>query len=111
MLQGFILQLIKGFVLRQVQKYLSHVDWKMIKADAEIRIKALVPGEWLDDEAVKLVDKAIDILEKAAQCQSCVDGLVGAASLLAQGDAAGAKALASKCVERIWAEVLIEIKA
>ena len=62
MLLKFALNLVIGFVLRQVAKWQEGVDFSKVKADLDERVKALVPGAFFDDEAIYLVNNAIDVI-------------------------------------------------
>jgi hypothetical protein len=57
-----IVDLTVTFVIRQVAKYASAVDFEKIKADVEPRIRDLVPGEWMDDAVVDLMKVTVDAL-------------------------------------------------
>lgn len=110
MFQGLILQLAKGFISRQLEKYLSGIDWAKVKADCDARIRALVPGVWFDDEAAAVVAKAIDIAEAACKEGAAAQKLLDAAAKAASGDAAGAKADLKDLAEHIWAEIVLALK-
>lgn len=59
---SWLINLVLGFAVRQIVKWGSGVDFVKIKADLEIRIRALIPGDWIDDEAVIFVNKALDVV-------------------------------------------------
>ncbi len=51
---------IIAFVLRQLEKFKETVDWTMVKVDLAVRVRALLPGTWLDDSAVTITDGLVD---------------------------------------------------
>jgi len=57
-----IVDLTVTFIIRQLAKYASAVDFGKIKADVEPRIRDLVPGEWMDDAVVDLMKVTVDAL-------------------------------------------------
>jgi methionyl-tRNA formyltransferase len=57
---GFVI----SFVLKQLEKFESKIDWEKVKADIDVRVRALVPGTWFDDEAVELANTVIDAIAK-----------------------------------------------
>lgn len=69
-MSSFIANLVIGFIVRQIQKFQQSIDWAIVKRDVDIRVKAIVPGDWLDDEAVlavnALIDRAAKVLSNSA---------------------------------------------
>ena len=51
------------FVVRQVDKYAEEADWAKIKADADARIRDLVPGDMFDDFCAAFLLKVLDLCE------------------------------------------------
>lgn len=49
------------FVIRQLHKYGEDTDWELVKADADARIRDLVPGEMFDDFCAAFLLKVIDL--------------------------------------------------
>lgn len=60
-LKNMLVAMAVSFVTRQVQKFADTVDVTKVKADLDLRIRALVPGEFFDDEACNIVNRAVDI--------------------------------------------------
>ena len=71
MLERWAISLVIGFILRQLAKFQLSIDWSKVKADAEARIRDLVPGEWFDSEIVAVCMAVIDAC--AAVLASTVD--------------------------------------
>lgn len=65
MIRGMVQGFVVSFVVRQVEKFGNAIDWEKVKDDAEVRVRALVPGTWFDDMAVGVVDSALATLKKA----------------------------------------------
>lgn len=54
-----------GFILRQVSQFKDKTDWDKVLDDAIVRVKALVPGDFLDAEAARVVTMLILGAQKA----------------------------------------------
>lgn len=63
MIQGIVINLVISFVLKQIEKFGDRTDWVKLKHDAELRVRALIPGTWFDDEAAYAVKAAIHALQ------------------------------------------------
>jgi hypothetical protein len=87
MLDKWIVSLIVSFILRQLDKFGANIDWAKVKADLEVRVRALVPGTWFDDEAVALVNF---VLDRAAEVLAQKDAIEQVMKLLAAKDWQGA---------------------
>jgi len=62
--QIFLLQAVTYFIFRQLKKYAEEIDWRMVKADAMIRIAQLMPGDEFDGLAKAMVSVFIDFVEE-----------------------------------------------
>jgi hypothetical protein len=60
MLTRWIIQLAISFIIRQIAKFGKTIDWSQVKADLALRVEDLVPGKWLDPEAVALCNALVD---------------------------------------------------
>ncbi len=60
-----VMGMVISFVLRQIEKFGKATDWVMLKSEADVAVRAFVPGTWFDDEAVLLVNGAIDACKTA----------------------------------------------
>lgn len=87
MLKGIVQGVVVSFVVRQLGKFQHSVDWDKVMADADKRVRAIVPGTWFDDEAVGLVDAVIVRLKNAL---GEGDELKALMDRIAAGDYAGA---------------------
>ncbi len=59
MIQRIVISFVISFVLKQLEKFQDAIDWDKVRVDAEVRVRALVPGTWFDVEAVGLVDRVL----------------------------------------------------
>lgn len=64
-MKNWLIGLILGFVLRQIDKFRNEMNWAKLKAEAASYVADLVPGTWLDAEAIKLTHALIDAGERA----------------------------------------------
>ncbi len=60
MIKNWIISMGISFIMRQLAKWQMQIDWAKVKSDLQARIAALIPGEWLDAEAVELVGVLVD---------------------------------------------------
>ncbi len=59
----WVVNLIISFVLRQIAKFAETIDFDKVKADLAVRIAALVPGTFFDDEAIKVMNTIVSGFE------------------------------------------------
>ncbi len=76
MIQRWMIQMVIGFAMRQLAKWQSRIDWAKVKADLAERVAALVPGEWLDAEAVSVCNAVIDAVAAALSSTEDLEKLV-----------------------------------
>lgn len=93
MLEKWLVGVVIAFVLRQLAKFKDTVDWVKVKADLDLRVRALVPGTWFDDEAAAIVglvmDRVIAVLSQGDQVKVILELLAAeqwAAALVALKD-------------------------
>lgn len=55
-----VLAILIPFIIKQIDKFGHETDWAKIKADANLKIKEIVPGEMFDNVVCELVDKVVD---------------------------------------------------
>ena len=60
MIQKWFVSMAISFALRQLAKWQKAIDWAKVKEDLAVRIAALVPGEWMDQEVIDMAHAAID---------------------------------------------------
>jgi hypothetical protein len=92
MLERWAIGIVIAFILRQLAKFQKTIEWDKVKSDLAVRVRALVPGTWFDDEAVALCNLVID----------------RAAEVLAQGDAV--EKLLKMLADQKWVEALEALK-
>lgn len=78
MLEGWIINIVITFVVRQITKWGSEVDFEKIKLDIEPRIRAILPGDFLDDEAVSIMFFVIDKLSSVSNNAEALTGVFAA---------------------------------
>lgn len=64
MIQKWVISMAISFVMRQIGKWGTSIDWAKVKKDVADRIAALVPGEWFDAEATAAVLAFVDVAQK-----------------------------------------------
>lgn len=61
----WVTNLAIGFAMRQLEKFGDKTNWTTVKADFAVRVAQIVPGTWLDAEAVELSNEVIDAIARA----------------------------------------------
>lgn len=79
---------VLSFVVRQIAKWGEAIDWALVKADAEERVRALLPDWLFEDDVVEAVHLLLDI---------CAEAL---------GKSNALKAILEKCVAKDFAGAL-----
>ncbi len=99
MLERWIIGMVISFVLRQVAKFKHDIDWNKVKSDLDLRVRALVPGDWFDDEAVLAVNVVLDMVKSALSAQSDLEAIL---TLLAASDWQGAALALKDLLLKVW---------
>lgn len=76
MIQKWVIGMAISFIMRQIGKWGSSIDWAKVKADVEGRVRALVPGEFFDEEAVTAVMALLDVAEKVLAATGDLEKIV-----------------------------------
>ncbi len=63
MFQQWIIQAAIMFIVRQVAKFGVNLNWDMVKADVDSRVRKLLPGVFFDDIGSALALKAVNIAQ------------------------------------------------
>ena len=91
-MENWLIGLVLGFVLRQIDKFRNDLNWAKLKVEAAGYVADLVPGTWFDAEAIKLVHVVIDAGERALGDKENLEDLFQALSA------------------KDWPEALMELK-
>lgn len=67
MIQKLVMGFVISFVMRQLEKFRESIDWDLIKKDLDDRVRQMMPGSWFDDEAVIVVNAAVDLMRSALE--------------------------------------------
>jgi hypothetical protein len=102
MLEKWLIGIVISFILRQLAKFQSSLDWTKVKADAEARVRALVPGTWFDQEAADICKIVLDAAEKALSSTTDLQAIL---QCLATSNWNGAYDLLKDLLLKIWAGV------
>lgn len=76
MLDKWIIQQAILFAVRQLGRFGRTTDWGLVLVDADKRIRDLIPGNWLDDEASEVLSSAITALRIALGKASDLEDLL-----------------------------------
>lgn len=68
-MERMVISFVISFVMRQLEKFQTSIDWAQVQKDLDERIRALVPGTWFDDDIVNCVNIALTAV-KTAMSQS-----------------------------------------
>jgi len=102
MVKSWVIQMAISFVMRQLGKWQTGVDWAKVKADLTERIKALIPGEWFDSEVVAVCMAVVDAVAAALQATDALEKIV---KLVVDGKIEEAWVLLRKLILGNWAPV------
>src|ERR1700733_11335533 len=86
-MEKIILNLALPFILGRLQKFQSSINWTTVETDLEAKIRAVIPGQWLDDAAIDIMRTVMGYVQKAMADQADIKSLLG---LLAAGNYQGA---------------------
>lgn len=64
------------FVLRQVKKFTTEVQWDKLKEDASARVRDLVPGEWFDDHVSSIAVTVLATCEHALKSENRLEKIL-----------------------------------
>lgn len=81
MLQGWIINIVVSFILRQLVKFQTTLDWAKVKADLAVRVAAIVPGKWFDAEAVALCNALVDGAASVMSNVNAIDNILRLAAI------------------------------
>ena len=107
MFEKWLIGMVISFVLRQVAKFKSQIEWAKVKADLELRVRALVPGEFFDSEAVALCNVVVDGVVAVLSAQADLESIL---TKLAASDWDGALAAVVALLKKLWATPTVHQK-
>ncbi len=61
---AWVVSIVISFVLRQIAKFTTKIDWKKLEADLDERIRKIFPIAWFDEDAIALVNTTMEIIKK-----------------------------------------------
>lgn len=64
-IERWLIETALSFAIRQLAKYGEEVNWETVKEDFAVRVADLVPGTWLDNDAIAISDGLIDAIARA----------------------------------------------
>lgn len=99
MFQKIIINLVIAFILRQIKKFGETVNWDLVKADLDKRIADILPGTWIDAEAVTVANYVFDACKAAL---GATDNLKSIMVHLANEDWPGAIAAVKDLLLLVW---------
>lgn len=65
LIEKWIVTAAIGFIIRQLEKFGAKTNWETVKKDLAVRAADLLPGTWLDAEAVELSNAIVDACARA----------------------------------------------
>ena len=107
MFERWLVGMVISFVLRQVAKFKSQINWTQVKADLEVRVRALVPGDFFDGEAVALCNVVIDGVVSVLSAQADLEAIL---TKLAASDWQGALDSVVALLKKLWASPTVHQK-
>ena len=99
MIKSWVIQMAIAFVMRQVAKWQTSIDWAKVKADVALRVADIVPGTWFDGEAIAMAHAVVDA---AAAALAATEDLEKIIKLLVDGKVEEAWQLLRKLILGNW---------
>ncbi len=99
MIERIVIGIVISFILRQLQKFNTTIDWVKVKADLDERVAAVVPGTWFDEEAVKAVNTVVDAVSCALTQTATFEEIL---NLLATEQWSAAAARLKEMILAVW---------
>jgi len=79
-LQQLIATFVLGFIMRQITKWRNNIDWDLVRADFEARIRAFVYWDMFDDTAVAIMHSILNAAEAALSATADIERILKLAS-------------------------------
>lgn len=99
MIDKWLINIVVGFILRQIAKAGAAIDWAALKAQTDAAVRAVVPGDWFDDEAVAVVNEVLDACQAVLADKDDLEDLL---RKLAASDWTGAVAALKALLLTVW---------
>lgn len=100
MINRWVIGIVVSFIMKQIEKFGASVDWVKVKADLEPRVRQVVPGTWLDADAVEAVNAVVDA---AARALAATDALQKIIDLMANQQWDAAFVALKDLLLKVWA--------
>lgn len=75
-IEKWIINTAISFIIRQVVQFEAKTDFGKVKEDLAIRIADLVPGDFLDQDAVLLMNTLVDACERALETSKSLEAIL-----------------------------------
>lgn len=103
-MQSWMISIVISFVLRQLAKFTTSLDWAKVAEDLDKRVRDLIPGKWLDDEGSSVALFAFNSIRAVLMAQDKIKPIL---ELLAHQKYTEAALLLKKLLkERLDSQVL-----
>ena len=99
MVERWLINIVISFVLRQLARFKGDIDWAKVRADMNVRVAALVPGTWFDNEACYVANALLDGVLVVLGSSAALERLL---QLLATSDWNGAFEALKDLLSRVW---------
>lgn len=57
-----VISYVVPFIARQLASYGNKIDWELVRKDLDERTRKLIPKEFMDDFAVSVMNKVLDVI-------------------------------------------------
>lgn len=104
MLERLVLNIVLGFILRQVAQFREETDWEKIDSDLQERIAAVLPGTWFDGEGRAFAHTIVVAVQGVLSQADCLDRLLRALAFKRFDESL---AVLKELLQTIWAPNII----
>lgn len=99
MIQKVVLDLVLGFILRQLAHFRDQIDWGKVDEDLQERARAILPGKWFDDTGAAFAHAVVVAVQTVLGQHAILQRVVEA---VGQGRFEEALALVKELLATVW---------
>lgn len=99
MFEKIAINMAISFVLKQLARFKTEIDWSKIEADLDVQLKKVIPGTAFDDEAMALLHSLLAAIKASLNNTSAIQDLL---TVLAAGNWTAAAADLKTMISAAW---------
>ncbi len=99
MINRWVIAVIVSFVMKQIEKFGTTIDFVKLKAEVDVIVRDAIPGTWFDDDGVNAVNSVLDALSRALHSTAALESII---VLIAEQNWNGAFLALKDLVLKVW---------